>query len=142
MKDILLYVIAFFTCTNILVSVYMEYIALMLVRRCPCLKNNYHYYVVVIYFAMSIAFLSYSMLYIWHYAAGRKFFIITTMYTVATVWFVISGFNFTESMKQKDCACDLGLFSKFILLISTMRTLMVFVTVVSVGIWLVTFYEK
>lgn len=142
MKEILLYVIAFMTFTNICMSIYMEYISLTLVRTCPCVKDNYHWYVVVIYFAMSIAFLSYSMLYIWHYTAGRNFFIVTTMYTIATIWFVISGFKLTDSLKAKECTCDMGSFSKLLLLISTMRTIMASITVLTLGIWLTSLLKK
>lgn len=142
MKQLVLYAIAVFTIFNICVSAYMEYMAIAVRKKCTCVADSYHWYVVTIYFAISIIFLSYSMMYIWHWSAGKVFFGMSTLYTIATLVFVISGFRLTTIIKSKDCPCQIHHFDDILWFISLMRTIMTGITLIAAGIWLVSFSNR
>lgn len=130
------FIITGFTLLNILISIFMTYSSIMLVRKCPCMKRNYHWYIVTTYFLISVLFLAYSLLFVWHLNRGLIFGVVMSAYTLATIIFVTSGYILTTRPDTK-CNCKDSHYDNVLFLVTVMRTLMVAVTLVTTLIWVV-----
>ena len=141
MRQLVLTMVTLFTIMNIGVSMYMEYAILKLQEQCPCLIHSYHWYVVSLYFGVSVLFLTYSLLYIWHLSPGRLFLGIMTAYTATTVIFIVSSFIMTLQ-KDPKCKCDPGDLGTILFIITVIRTLMVVISLAIVISWIIVIIKR
>jgi Na+-transporting NADH:ubiquinone oxidoreductase subunit NqrD len=133
MTKLVLILIIAFTCFNLVISGLMEYAAIQIGKRCPCMKRNYHWNIIVSYFAISCVFLAY-LLYHFLLKKNRRFAVVViALYTACTVVFIASGFALTINPKKslQSCQCDMKEFDTILFFITLIRTIMTALTILT-----------
>lgn len=129
-------IILIFTVMNILVSCYMSYLTLYLaIRRCKCAVMNAYWFLIIIYFLLSIAFLLYSMMVYFkiHKGEWMMFFILT--YLVGTLVFAGGSFAYTKYLTGNKCDCVDEHYKKFLHILTLVRLLMAVISLFSLLVW-------
>ena len=146
MKRLVLFSAICFICINFVISVGMEYSALQIQKRCPCMKNNYHWTIILIYFAISCVFLMYLLYHMTMKNHRRFALFMMVSYTICTAIFIVSGFSLTLNPQKtlQSCItekqCDTKQFNTILLLVTIIRTIMTLLTIVTLVIWFIFFY--
>lgn len=143
---ILVYVTMVFTCFNIIMSAYMAYLAIVLQRVCPCLKYDINWYIILVYFGISVVFIAYAGMYMRNRNRGRLFLILVLIYSMATIVFLLSAFIFTGKLKvtfkyqnqKQECPCEETKFKKLLFIVTIVRVIMVISTIFIAVAWFLT----
>jgi hypothetical protein len=125
-----------FNITNILISAYMAYASVNAGVKCQCAVRSIYYYMIVVYFFWSVAFVIYSLCYLNNMAKGKLLAILLFCYTVSTIAFIVGVNKYVQTLKSRQCNCIQGSYENMLLIMSHLRLLMVVLTMFLFAIWL------
>lgn len=124
----------FLICVNIFITMLMQYATVILGDQCPCIKENINWRIISAYFGVSVLFLIFILISFYGLNIGLKFYGVMAIYTLITIAFVISGFSFLT--KPSACnSCDDKNFRKMLYFVTSLRAIMVLISVICTIIW-------
>lgn len=129
---------------NIIISAYMSYHTVNLaVNKCKCAVMNAYWFIIFFYFVFSGMFLIYTLLVIFEFARGFKFFYMITGYLLATLGFVVGSFLYTRYLTSKKCNCVGEEYKKVLKIITIVRLIMAIISFIALASWgLYILYKK
>lgn len=135
-------IMACFLLINIAMCAYMEYNAIRIAKRCACIHDDVYWYVIIVYFGVSVLFLLFHLAKLWT-TLEVPYTLVMVCYTLFTVVFVASSYRFTQQIESGQCTCGSNeVFMQVLHIVFIMRVLMLMISFIVVFIWCMTYLYK